>query len=502
MVMAPHIRAENWTPRLSLAGTLTLSDNVFLRPAGRESGDLIALVTPSIGLNGKGGRLTLDFRYAPTVVKYLDNASSDTIRQDLNASATLEAVEKFLYFDARAAIFQSVFNPLGARPSDQTSISANRTEQAIVGFSPYIQHRTSSGSQYALRNDSYYSTLLSSTQSGPVGQAGGFTNRFTANYNGPPGTFVVFSADYFNGYTESASLPPANLQVARGRLTVPFDPQTSVFLIGGYETNDLVFGGYEGPIYGGGATWGPTPRTSISALAEKRFFGNSYNVTFNHRTRATSWALRASNSVQQFGSSGIGYSTQSTRDLLDNLFLSAIPDPIARQQAVDQYISQNGLPATVTTPTNFYSNRITQIESIYATFGLIGVRNSIIFGVFYALTNPVNVAVNTGVPDVFNTYSTVTQRGASVNFSHRISGLVTLGGGIDRINSKGSGVGALGVPITPTDTNQTIVRGNLTKQFSPKTFGTATLRYQTFDSNTSTNYVERAVLLTVTHAFY
>ena len=173
-----------------------------------------------------------------------------------------------------------------------------------------------------------------------------------------------------------------------------------------------------------------------------------------------------------------------------------------REQAVNQFISQAGLPQFVTVPTNFYSNRINQIEALNASFGLIGVRNSIVFGAFYRTTTPVNVSPTSGLPDIFNTYSTTTQRGVSINFSHKISAQVSLGGGINRIHGEGSGVGALGVPTTPTETRQTILRASLTRQFSPKTFGSVTLRYQTFDSNTSNNYTESAVVVSASHTFY
>ncbi len=481
---------------------MTFSDNVLLQPSGQGSADLITSVTPAIGLRGKGGRLLLDFSYAPTVLKYLDNASRDTIRQSLNALATLEAVDKFLFVDARASIFQSLLTPLGPVPADQTSITGNRTETATAGISPYIRHRTSSGSTYSVRNDSNYTTLLSSSQSVNTSQSDSFTNRFTADYNGPPGTVVVFSANYLNGYNQYSTNPSANLQVARGRLTMPFDPGTSIFLIGGYESNDIVVGSYAGPVYGGGASWSPTPRTSFLAQAEKRFFGTGYSATFNHRTRSTTWNVRASNDVQQFGAPGIGYNTVETKDLIDNLFVSTIPDPILREQVVNQFISQAGLPQFVTVPTNFYTNRINQIEALDASFGLVGVRNSLVFGAFYRTTTPVNVSPTSGLPDIFNTYNSTTQRGVSINFSHRISPQVNLGGGINRVHGEGSGVGALGVPTPPTETRQTILRASLTRQFSPKTFGSVTLRYQTFESNTSSNYTESAVVVSASHTFY
>lgn len=481
---------------------MTLSDNVFLRPSGQESADVVTSLTPSIGLKGRGGRLSLDLSYAPTVVKYLNNASSDTIRQNLNALATLEAVNDFLFIDGRASIYQNLITPLGPVPSDQAVITENRSEAVTAGISPYVQRRTSSGSTYGFRNDTSYSTLISSSQSANTTQSGNFANRFTADYNGPPGTAVVFSASYLNGYYHFANSPSSNLQVARGRLTMPFDPGTSIFLIGGYESNDIVVGGYAGPVYGGGATWSPTPRTNILALAEKRFFGTGYNATFNHRTRATTWSLRASNDVQQFGATGIRNSTLETRDLVDNLFLSSIPDPIARQQAVDQFIRQTGLPQFVNIPTNFYSTRINQIEAIDASFGLIGVRNSLVFGLFYRKTTPVNVASNSGLPDVFNTFSTTTQRGFSINFSHKLSEQLSLGGGLNRINGEGTGVGSLGVPVPPTVTHQIIYRANLTRQFSPKTFGSVTVRHQNFDTTASGDFRETAVVISASHAFY
>ena len=74
---------------------LTLTDNARLS-ASNEEIDLILRLSPSIQASGRGGRMTWNIGYAPSLVFYAANEDRNSAQSNLNAFATLEAVDNWL----------------------------------------------------------------------------------------------------------------------------------------------------------------------------------------------------------------------------------------------------------------------------------------------------------------------------------------------------------------------------------------------------------------------
>src|SRR5262249_309485 len=127
----------------------------------------------------------------------------------------------------------------------------------------------------------------------------------------------------------------------------------------GYERNEYQTLTGEAPAganWSIGADWAPTPRTSLAASMGHRYFGATHSLDFKHRTRLTVWNLNYSESVTTSRSQLLAPGTFDTTRYVDNLLLARIPDPVERQAAVQQYITQTGLPATLTTPVTIFTN--------------------------------------------------------------------------------------------------------------------------------------------------
>jgi uncharacterized protein (PEP-CTERM system associated) len=356
LAVAPALAAE-WNPFLSLGGQATLSDNVFLSSSNTQTG-LILRVTPSIGVNRDGARLKVKFRYTPSLVAYVPATSGGSVFNELNGTASLEAVENFFFIDARATMTQTFASPFGPQPNDLGNVTANRVQATFLGLSPYVRGQLPGGSRYLLRSDLSYSMFSNSSQPDV------FNKAVLASWDGASGAFIVPSVQYNLNSVTFGSQQAFVSQTARLRGTVNFDPEFQAFGTIGYERNDFVVSQQQGPIYGGGINWKPSPRTTVSASAEHRFFGWSYNFNAAYRTPLTAWAFQAGRTIsstnqqlQQLGQSGL-------RSTLDVLLSASIPDPVERAAAIDRIIAQSGL----STPTVLYTPRILLTESLQPSF--------------------------------------------------------------------------------------------------------------------------------------
>ena len=211
------------------------------------------------------------------------------------------------------------------------------------------------------------------------------------------------------------------------------------------------------------------------------------------------WTLNASRNItsypQQLATLATGFDVQS---LLNQLFLSSIPDPAQRQTFVDQFIRNRGLPAVLSSPVNLFSDQITLVQQVSASAGLIGARNSILFSVFHGRQQPVS-ATDTELSGLIAAQNNNTQNGGSVVWTHALSPtmIFALTGTASRTESNVTQTGIGGVGTS----KQGAIIANLSSPLSANTSATAGVRYQIFRSDLSSNYTEAAAFVGVNHTF-
>ncbi len=115
------------------------------------------------------------------------------------------------------------------------------------------------------------------------------------------------------------------------------------------------------------------------------------------------------------------------RGILNQLFLSRIPDPTLRQTTIDTLIQDQGLPANLSNPVTLYTQQILLQETASATVGLLGARNSIYATVFYLHQEPI-AGSGAALPPILaiGTLNDNTQQGASVVWTHNLTPSVTM----------------------------------------------------------------------------
>jgi uncharacterized protein (PEP-CTERM system associated) len=178
---------------------------------------------------------------------------------------------------------------------------------------------------------------------------------------------------------------------------------------------------------------------------------------------------------------------------LNNLFLATIPDAALRQQTVDQFIRDRGLPPVLTNALNLYSQQVFLQQSQTASVGLLGTRNTLVLTIFNVRSQPISASGNPLVtPIAFGDNSR--QTGVKLLWSHKLTQSVVVDATVERLRT---------VANAPLEgkTNQTALRIAVSTPLTAKTTLFAGARYQTLSSDIATDYNETAAFIGVTHTF-
>ena len=486
---AAHAGVWDIVPSISLGETAT--NNVGHTNKHQQS-DWITDVSPGITINGYGDRVKLNLDYRLHRLYYNNESWRNNTQNALNAKGTLEALENWLFIDATAIIAQQNRSAFGSSTYGGVNVdnSNNATETRTYQLAPYIKGFLGLSTEYLLRYDYTKMTsddnLASNTENRQIsGHLGGTTGLSWLGWS-----FDANKQDnsFDRGRDTSAKL-------AKGTLILRVDPQFRVLLIGGWETNDYSsLKQKSNSITGGGFEWSPTQRTLLSVTRERRFFGDSDNITFTHRTAGTAWKYRQTKDAytaadQLTGSVGSYYS------LLDSMFSAAIPDALARAAYVNAVLLSSGISPDAALQGGFMTTGVTLRKMKELSFALLGVRNTVTFAATRSETRDVSNGTGSGwfLGTDFYNYNNVKQTGASINWSHKLTGLSSLTGSASRLKSEGTG------SVTREHTVEKMYTLNFLTQLGPKT--TAGLGVRRIEMDATPDYTENMATATLSHRF-
>ena len=486
----PHpARAGQWNPSIGASGMLTLTDNVSLAQPGQEESDLVLSISVPLALYREGSRIKLRAEYTPTVYLYTRTNDANDVLDNLRSLLSVEAIEDFFYVEASANSYPAYISPLFPRPVSGGSITPNRTQQTTLGLSPYIQRQTGRGWRYLVRNDNFWNTYSTNQLDDSI------TSRVTVDAESPSAR-LHYGFDYMYLYSRTESQPSYYQQVARVRPILRVNRKLNVSARLGYETNDYVTS-YSGAVYGAGLEWTPTVRTRLNGFLEDRFFGASYGLNFNHRTRRTGWTFSAARNTYTSAEQPLTLRPGSTAEVVDEVFRSRISDPVQREQAVKQFLERAGLPPSLTQPYTFYTNQIYLSEQLAGSFALLGRRNTVELTFFWQDNEPIT-ASGDFLPEALVSANRLQQRGARATFSHRLSGFTTVALTANRLYSLTTSSSA--VVADEIQSIEDTVRLSLTRRLSPRTDGSIAVQWANFDSDISP-YRELALSAALAHTF-
>ena len=183
--------------------------------------------------------------------------------------------------------------------------------------------------------------------------------------------------------------------------------------------------------------------------------------------------------------------------LLDAIFAARIPDPTQRQAAVEEFLRTTGIPATLSSSLAFYTQRVYLREGVEASFGILGVRNSITFTAFYRENTNISASALAFLPDAFLFADRFDERGFVARVDHKLTPLTTLGASATRIDSRQMD------PPGPKSRNDYVTL-TLNHTASPKTTafaGVSVTRFDSEDSVFADNRDANSVFVGLTHRF-
>lgn len=398
----------------SLTVTETLTDNSRLSTTDRRS-DLVTQVTPAIRISSTGGRVRGFLDYSLTGLVYARSTSGNEWQNALNGAVNVEAIENWAFLDAYANISQQSTSAYGTRSADSTLINANRTEVRTLTLSPYLKGRIANAADYEVRltqNWTRNSTADTANNSSTLAsvRVGSDSSSRTLNW----------SADASHqAYDYSVGRSTVDDRV-RGLLYMTVDPQLRLTLIVGREESDIESVDEVGRNTPGiGFDWTPSPTTRLSAQAERRFFGNSHSLSFEHRTPRTVWRF---SDVQDI-TTGFGQPTPGTvgtaYDLFFAQFASQQPDPVLRAGLVNAFLQANGIAPSAQAFTGSLASAVTRQRRQQFSFALVGIRDTATFGA--SQTQGLRVDSGATVADDFANGNQVRSRGVSVGVAHRLT---------------------------------------------------------------------------------
>jgi uncharacterized protein (PEP-CTERM system associated) len=482
--------AQSWTfePGIHLQETLT--NNVNLVPSDLAKSDLVSEITPTLRFTEKGARTSLVGDIALQGLLYARTGEQNNQIYPLaNILGNAELVDRFFYVEGAIVASQQFFNPFGPTPADIASATNNRYTSTLYRISPYIQGTFQGGTTYLLRNNSIWSNLSGA----PISTNDSYASEWVGKLENP-GTPLGWTADLDLQTVKFNNQGSQVTNLARIGPRYSIDPQLLVRASVGYEDNQYPLSSSQGAIYGIGLEWHPTERTSVVANLEHRFFGASYLFTFDHRTPLSVWSINASRNITSYPQQLAALPAGNVQGLLNQLLLSRIPDPTQRQTAVDTLIQSQGLPVDLLNPVNLYTQQIVLADSVSATMGLLGARNSMFLQLFYLHQEPIAGSGNALPPIFGNSTNNTTQQGASYIWTHNLTESVTMDLTISGNKSQ------LNSPLVG-HTNQGSVRLGITAPISARTNVFAGARYQVSRSDIAVDYNEAAIFAGLTYTF-
>ncbi|MEC5216453.1 uncharacterized protein (PEP-CTERM system associated) [Actimicrobium sp. GrIS 1.19] len=487
VLCASTARGEAWliVPRVDVSETY--SSNVTLISESPVRG-WISDISPGIRIVGGGARLKANLDYQLDSLYY---SGSPSIRQNLNSltsSATLEAVDKWLYIDANASIGQRNASAFAPVATDNRSALANRAETRTVAVSPYVKGSVADLVAYQLRE------ISTASRSDDAALANTYVTQWIGSLkNNSAGAKIGWfvDGDFINVRNDILGSRDDNR--LRAGVTIEVLPQFNLLVSDGTEqANFDTATKKSGSTPGIGLQWAPSPRTQLAALAERRFFGSSHSFLLSHRTALLNWRYSDIKDVTNL-SSLLATSGESTiAVLMSDLLAASIPDPAARAEAVRARLEQSAVTTADLTSgavqtSRLFINRVRDASVVWLaprdTVELILIQRD-----QEALDN------STSATDSFAQSNLIRERSATVSWTHRLTPSATLNFLTTRFRTDGLSVANL-------TKNQLTQALSITFMVAPKTLVSVGARGTRFDSSINGSFRENAVVATLSQRF-
>ena len=408
----------------------TISDNYRLTTTDRKA-EAITEASAGIRVNSNSGRVKGSLDYSLTARLAARDTSANDLRHSLAAQVSAELIDNKAFVDVRASIAPQPISVFGKRSFGSSTENANQADVLNYTISPYARGILGGHVQYEVRLD----------QSGSLSSASEAADSSTTlvsgslsggNVTGLFGWSVTAShlvSDFSDGdQTESDRV--------RAVLTRAFGPHVTLSLIAGLEANN--FAGPDKTSYtntGLQVRWIPNQRTSLSALYERRFFGNAHLVDFAYRTPRTTWSFSDSRDISTTPDRVTRLILGDSYSLFFVQFASIEPDPVRRDLLVRAFLAVNGISPNALLAGDFLGSGVTVQRTQSLSLALQGIRSTLTLRSQFSNSARVNRLL-VGAGSLIEA-TRVRQRNITVDYSHRLTPTAAAGLALARLRTSG-----------------------------------------------------------------
>lgn len=482
--------ALDWRVRPEIQLRETWTDNVLLERSSIKRSDFVTEVTPMIGITGRGSRVQVTFDYHPSVLLYAKESNANNFLNYLNAHGVVEAIERFLYVDARAQISQQAISAFGPQITSSANENRNRTETRVVSMTPYVKGSLGGWATYEAR----YQVSSTSTEDAAASQG---KSRVVSGELASATEFASLGwlADFKNAKYNFRDARDVEAQRVRATLIYHFDPELWFFGRIGREKYDFAVSTRNHSNFGFGMEWAPTARTRFSGEHERRFFGSGYKVSFRHRAPGVSFSLLAARQDTTTSEQLTRNTVGTLFERFSELYSGQFPDAQEREERVRNLLARTGIPAEPIPQAGFLSSTLQLERRLEGTVAFLGQRNMVSLSGFQRTSKDLEAGVGLP-PEGSGLQPEVREVGFSMNLNHRIASNLSVSGSGGWQRNRGEGE-------TTSEIRSKRVELGLNRQFSPWTTGLLGIRRVWFDSRSggTTDYQENAIYAGVSHRF-
>ena len=479
--------ADKWLIDPYVSVSETYSTNMLFNADTKLTG-LISDVAPGVYVSGNGPRVKANVNYRLDNTYYEGHPEFNQSLNSLGSYATVNALDSWLYVDAIANIDQRDVSAFSARVADPSGGPRSRTETRTVQLSPYIRGMASDVATYQLRY------VAAQSNSNDASLANTKVNQWIGSLkNASAGARVGWSADADVTHARNSIIGSLEDTRFRAALTYAVVPQVNVSVSDGRErsnyasptTQELSTPGY-------GVNWSPSSHTQATAVAEKRFFGTGHSVLLTHRTAWTAWQYVDTKDSNVLTSLLATPRQGGLDQLMSDLLVASIPDPLVRAQTVrgllDQTATLAGVSAEAVQTSRVFVDRVRRAAAVF-----LGRRDTLTLTVDRTDEHAITDAPN--ISDSFSLSNDIKQSAVGASWSHRLTRLVALNFSVAKLRTEGSGPGPEIHSVQSADSL------SLSFQLSPHSTASLGVRTVRFDSNVEGNFTENAVLAAFVHHF-
>lgn len=308
------------TSGMGLAGDWDLSESTSFsltsveRTGSNDYSGLVLQASPTINLNGRGGRLTGDMSLRPTFSVGGGTTDPRFLTNEGYGRFRLEAIEDVFFLGAN---FNAQLNGTTgvAGNVDAINVNSDGAQSYSVGLTPEFRFHLNRYADVVSNNSIDY--VWYHRDDRDQGDSSSSARVHLGIRNGRHFGPLSWRADASRSRTHYESRDDYNSSVTAGagyRLNAQWRFSGDV----GYETNDVQTNrsDTDGITWNVGTTWTPNPRNSLSVSYGDRYFGETYSADYTHRSRRTQLAIGVSRDIDN----------QRNEQLVDSLFFLADAD--------------------------------------------------------------------------------------------------------------------------------------------------------------------------------